>query len=66
MHGAIINGAAQVNIMVFHAMESLNLTPTRPSTHLVIHDGSDTIPELYVALQWHLEPLADSDKNVSG
>ena len=45
MHDAIINGAAQVNIMVFHAMESLNLTPTGPSTHSVIHDGSDTIPE---------------------
>ena len=45
MHDAIINGAAQVNIMAFHAMESLNLTPTEPSTHSVIHDGSDTIPE---------------------
>ena len=33
VHDAIINGAAQVNIMVFHAMESLNLTPTGPSTH---------------------------------
>ena len=45
MHDAIINGAAQVNIMDFHAMESLNLTPIGPSTHSVIHDGSDTIPE---------------------